>query len=188
MKKKLKQLCVVMLAVMLSMGMSVPTMAASSKYNAAVKSYRGYLRHNTGNYWIADIDGNGYPELIMHNTKTYANEVHTYNPKTKKRKRLIKLGYGKAYNYPIKYSRSKHNVLMMQADTGGYHIYVWKIKGTKASKILTSEYINGKFARFGSQYRAGYKINGKRVSGKTNNKKVSSLMKKARSLQPTTGY
>lgn len=38
-KKKAKQLCCILLTVILCMGMTVPVMAASSKYNAAVSSY-----------------------------------------------------------------------------------------------------------------------------------------------------
>ena len=35
-KKKAKQLCCILLAAILCIGMTVPVMAASSKYNAAV--------------------------------------------------------------------------------------------------------------------------------------------------------
>ena len=42
MKTKMKKLLCVLLAAVLCLGMSVPTMAASSKYKAAVKAYRKY--------------------------------------------------------------------------------------------------------------------------------------------------
>ena len=56
MRKKVKELCCVLLAVMLCIGMSVPAMAASSKYNAAIASYKRYMRGKNGSYRIKDID------------------------------------------------------------------------------------------------------------------------------------
>ena len=67
-KKKAKQLCCILLAAMLCMGMTVPVMAASSKYNAAVSSYKKYMRGKRGSYKVVDVDGNGIPELLMHNS------------------------------------------------------------------------------------------------------------------------
>ena len=58
-KKKAKQLCCILLAAMLCIGMTVPVMAASSKYNAAVSSYKKYMRGKRGSYKIVDVDGNG---------------------------------------------------------------------------------------------------------------------------------
>ena len=58
MKKKVKQLCCILLAVILCMGMTVPAMAASSRYyNAAVSSYKKYVKGKRGSYKIVDIDG-----------------------------------------------------------------------------------------------------------------------------------
>lgn len=188
MRKKMRKLCCIMLATMMCVTMSVPVMAASAKYNAAVAAYQKYLKSNSGNTWLADIDGNGVPELIMHNTTTHANEVHTYNTKTKKRKCLVRKDYGRGYDSPIKYSRSKHTVLVTQADTGGYTTYIYKVKGAKATRVAKAEYINGRFARFSTQYRQGYKINGKSVTKKTFNNKIKSLMKKSKTLKPTMGY
>ena len=48
MGKKIKRLCCVLLAVVMCMGMTVPAMAASSKYNAAVASYKRYMRGKSG--------------------------------------------------------------------------------------------------------------------------------------------
>ena len=83
MLKKVKRVCCVLLAVVLCMGMTVPTMAASSKYKAAVASYKRYMRGKSGSYLITDIDGNGIPELIFHESY-YRNELRTYNPKPEK--------------------------------------------------------------------------------------------------------
>ena len=74
-KKKAKQLCCILLAAILCMGMTVSVMAASSKYNAAVSSYKKYMRGKRGSYKIVDVDGNGIPELLMHNSSAGINEV-----------------------------------------------------------------------------------------------------------------
>ena len=56
MKKKVKQLCCILLAVILCMGMTVPAMAASSRYyNAAVSSYKKYVKGKRGSYKIVDM-------------------------------------------------------------------------------------------------------------------------------------
>lgn len=68
MGKKIKRLSCILLAIVMCMGMTVPAMAASSKYNAAVASYKRYMRGKCGSYLIVDIDGNGVPELLFHNT------------------------------------------------------------------------------------------------------------------------
>ena len=120
MKKKVKQLCCILLAVILCMGMTVPAMAASSRYyNAAVSSYKKYVKGKRGSYKIVDIDGNGIPELLMHNSSAGINEIRTYNPKTRKNVRAASVGYGKGYNFPIKYSRTCHTVMLCNANTGG---------------------------------------------------------------------
>ena len=84
MGKKIKRLSCVLLAIVMCMGMTVPVMAASSKYNAAVASYKRYMRGKCGSYLIVDIDGNGVPELLFHNTTGWYNEIRSYNTRTKK--------------------------------------------------------------------------------------------------------
>lgn len=63
-KKKAKQLCCILLTAILCIGMTLPVMAASSKYNAAVSSYKKYMKGKRGSYKIVDVDGNGIPELL----------------------------------------------------------------------------------------------------------------------------
>ena len=62
MKKKVKQLCCILLAVILCMGMTVPAMAASSRYyNAAISSYKKYVKGKRGSYKI--VEGIGVRDL-----------------------------------------------------------------------------------------------------------------------------
>ena len=85
MKKKMKQLCCILTAVILCLSMLTPAYAASSKYNTAVKKYRKYMNGvNSPNkcYKIVDIDGSGVPGLLFHTW--FDNRVCTYNPKTKR--------------------------------------------------------------------------------------------------------
>ena len=175
MRKKVKELCCVLLAVMLCIGMSVPAMAASSKYNAAIVSYKRYMRGKNGSYRIKDIDGNGIPELIFHESY-YRNELRTYNPKTQK---SVCLGYvhmGKGYNMPVKYSKRCHTVMLPSANTGGSYEVIYKVKGTKVRKICTIEGRNNKFCK------SGYYINGKKVSNSTYKKTMKKYMKKYRTI------
>ena len=179
-KKKAKQLCCILLTVILCMGMTVPVMAASSKYNAAVSSYKKYMRGKRGSYKIVDVDGNGIPELLMHNSSAGINEVRTYNPKTRKNVRVGSIGYGKGYNLPIKYTRSCHTVMVCNANTGGSEYYIYKIKGTKATRVVRAERFNGKF-------KSGYAINGRKVSYSTYNKTINRYMKNAKTVR-SSGY
>ena len=184
MKTKMKKLLCVLLAAVLCLGMSVPTMAASSKYKAAVKAYRKYESRYRGNGKIVDLDKNGIPELLYHNQTKGRNEIYTYNAKTKKMKLLVKVSYGgKAGSYPIKYSVKKHTVLMMQADTGGSNIYVYRIKGLKKTKLLKATYENGKFARFDPTSSRSFSLNGKKVSEAKYNQKLNSYMKYMKDLK-----
>lgn len=85
MKKKVKQLCCILLAVILCMGMTVPAMAASSRYyNAAVSSYKKYVKGKRGSYKIVDIDGKWNSGTAYANSSAGINEIRTYNPKTRK--------------------------------------------------------------------------------------------------------
>ena len=177
MKKRAKQLCCILLTVILCTGMTVPAMAASSRYyNAAVSSYRNYMRGKRGSYRIVDVDGNGIPELLMHNSSAGINEVRTYNPRTRRNVCVGSIGYGKGYNLPIKYSRKCHTVMVCNANTGGNIYYIYKINGTKATRVVKAERFNGKFQR-------GYRINGRKVSGTTYNRTVNNYMKNASTVR-----
>ena len=68
MRKKMKQICCILLSLIMCLGMSIPTMAASSKYKAAVASYRQLIWQSGGDYKIIDFDGNGVPELVVYNS------------------------------------------------------------------------------------------------------------------------
>ena len=188
MKTKMKKMLCILLAAAMCIGMSVPVMAASSKYTAAVKAYNRHVNRYKGNGRIVDLDGNGIPELLYHNQDRGCNEIYTYNAKTKKMQCLTRLGYGKAYAYPIKYSTKKHTVLMMQADTGGSRIYVYKIKGLKKTKLLKATYVNGKFARFDPAESRSFSLNGKKTSEANYNKKLNSYMKYMTELQVRNWY
>jgi len=63
MRKKMKKISCIILAIFLCFTTTVPTMAASSVYNAAVASYMNYMKGKSGYYKIIDVDGNGIPEL-----------------------------------------------------------------------------------------------------------------------------
>lgn len=177
MRKRMKQVCCILLAVMLCISMSVPTMAASAKYNAAVASYRQLINQSSGRYKVIDLDGNGVPELIVYNSSRWANQVYTYNTSTGKKKCLKTVPVGKSYNARAQYSKSKHQVAFYTSNTGGNTIYIYTVKGLKVTKSLEAEYLNGRYGRFDSAYRMGYKINGKRVSLSIYNKKVTAALK-----------
>lgn len=177
MRKRMKQLCSILLAMMLCISMSVPTMAASAKYNAAVASYRQLINQSSGRYKVIDLDRNGIPELIVYNSSKWANEVYTYNAGTGKKKRLKSVQVGKSYNARAQYSKRKHQVAFYTSNTGGSTTYVYTVKGLKATKSLEAEYLNGRYGRFDPAYRMGFKINGNRVSQSTYNKKINAALK-----------
>lgn len=97
MRKKMKKISCIILAIFLCFTTTVPTMAASSVYNAAVASYMNYMKGKSGYYKIIDVDGNGIPELLMNNrTQGYCyNEIRTYNPRTRRNMNVAVIGYGK---------------------------------------------------------------------------------------------
>ena len=171
MGKKIKRLSCVLLAIVMCMGMTVPAMAASSKYNAAVASYKRYMRGKCGSYLIVDIDGNGVPELLFHNTTGWYNEIRSYNTRAKKSVRLKSSGFGKGYNMPMKYSKRCHTVILPSASTGGGREVIYRVRGTKASKICTVETRNNKFGK------SGYYISGKKVSTSAYNKTYNKYMR-----------
>ena len=82
-KEKAKQLCCILLAAILCIGMTIPVMVRH-QYNAAVSSYKKYMRGKRGSYKIVDVDGNGIPELLMHNSSAGINEVEPTIPKQEK--------------------------------------------------------------------------------------------------------
>lgn len=129
MKKGMKKLGCIILSVFMCFTTTVPTMAASSAYRAAVSSYMNYMRGKTGYYKIIDVDGNGIPELIANNrTRGYNyNEIQTYNPQTKRNIRVAKIGYGKGQNMPFKVSRTCHTVMLPNGNTGGMLYSIYKI-------------------------------------------------------------
>lgn len=174
MKKKLRKLFCVVLAVMLCMGTAAPVMAASGDQAIAIAKYKAYLKKNKGWYSMIDIDGNGIPELIIHNRTKMRNELYTYSPSAKRTVCLKYMGWGKDWMKP-KYSRTLHTVLFPISDTGGYKWYAYQVSGTKAKLVLRTEYINGRHARLGSKYKKGYKVNGKRVSKATYSAKMATV-------------
>ena len=179
MKKKLKQLFCVMLAVILCMGTAVPAAAATRNQRIAITKYKAYLKKNKGWYSMVDIDKNGIPELVIHNRTKMTNELYTYNPRTRRTVCLKRMSWGKDWAKP-RYSVSRHTVIFPQTDTGGYRYYAYRVSGTKAKLALRTEYINGRFVRFGAKYKKGYKVNGKRVSKSVYNKKLSSVTRGGR--------
>lgn len=172
MKKGMKKLGCIILSVFMCFTTTVPTMAASSAYRAAVSSYMNYMRGKTGYYKIIDVDGNGIPELIANNrTRGYNyNEIQTYNPQTKRNIRVAKIGYGKGQNMPFKVSRTCHTVMLPNGNTGGMLYSIYKINGTSAKEIVKAECFNGKFQK-------GYAINGKKVSKAKYDKTIVKYMK-----------
>ena len=174
MKKKLRKLFCVVLAVMLCMGTAAPVMAASGDQAIAIAKYKAYLKKNKGWYSMIDIDGNGIPELIIHNRTKMRNELYTYSPRAKRTVCLKYMEWGKDWMKP-KYSRTLHTVLFPISDTGGYKWYAYRVGGTKAKLVLRTEYINGRHARLGSKYKKGYKVNGKRVSKATYSAKMATV-------------
>lgn len=179
MKRKFKQLLCVMLAVMLCMSAAAPVMAANRNQAIAIAKYKSYLKKNKGRYSMVDIDRNGIPELVLHNTTKMRNELFTYSPKLK-RTVCLKCQYWVKNKAMPKYSVSSHTVVFPASDTGGHSYFAYRVSGTKAKLVLRTEYINGRFVRFGSQYRKGYKVNGKRVSRAVYSAKLASVSRGGR--------
>ncbi len=170
MKKIIRQWFSIILVVLVCVMAATPTMAASSKYKAAVSNYRRYIRTESGRYMIVDIDGNGIPELLAHTS--WRNEIYTYNPKTRKRVCIGTIAYGKGYNMPIKYSKKCHTVMISNANTGGSISDIYKINGVKSKRVVRAESFNGRFEN-------GCKINGKKVSSSVYDKMIRKYMKKS---------
>lgn len=118
----------------------------------------------------------------MYNKSNWANEVYTYSTSTGRKKCLKSVGVGKGYNMRAQYSKKKHQVALPNANTGGNVLYIYTVKGQKVTKSLEAEYLNGRYGRFDSAYRQGYKINGTRVSLATYNRKVSNALKGFKSI------
>ena len=179
MKKKFKQLLCVMLAVMLCMSAAAPVMAANRNQAIAIAKYKSYLKKNKGRYSMVDIDRNGIPELVLHNTTKRRNELFTYSPKLK-RTVCLKCQYWYKNQAMPKYSVSKHTVVFPTSDTGGHRYYAYRVSGTKAKLVLRTEYINGRFARLGPKYRKAYKVNGKKVSRAVYSSKLAAVSRGGR--------
>lgn len=172
MRKKMKKISCIILAIFLCFTTTVPTMAASSVYNAAVASYMNYMKGKSGYYKIIDVDGNGIPELLMNNrTQGYCyNEIRTYNPRTRRNRNVAVIGYGKGYNMSFRVSKTCHTVMLPNGNTGGMSYTIFKISGTSARKIVQAEKFNGKFEK-------GYAINGKKVSKSKYDNTIAKYMK-----------
>ena len=172
MKKKLRKLLCILLTAVLCLGIAVPASATSSKYSAATNAYYSYMRGKSGYYKIVDIDKNGVPELLINDRSKTANEIYTYNTKTRRIVRLGSIMYGKGYRMPIYYSRTSHTAMICNANTGGQTYYLYKINGTRATRLVNGEVYNGKF-------QSGYSINGRKVSRTTFRKTIRKYMKNA---------
>lgn len=62
--------------------------------------------------------------------------------------------------------------MLCNANTGGTEYCIYRVRGTKATRIVKAERFNGRFQK-------GYKVNGKRVSGSTYSRSVKKYMQKA---------
>lgn len=164
MKKKLRTLCCILLALVLTFGISAPaSAAASARYQAAVKAYHAFLARRSGPHAIADIDGNGIPELMLF--YNYTNYVYTYNYSARKMVGLSALQAGKGYNLRVKYNTKSHRYALSTANTGGSCTYIFQLKGQKAVRVHKFQYYNTKsYNPF-----CGGLINGKRVRTSTYN-------------------
>lgn len=164
MKKKLRALCCILLALVLTFGISAPaSAAASARYQAAVKAYHAFLARRSGPHAIADIDGNGIPELMLF--YNYTNYVYTYNYSARKMVGLSALPVGKGYNLRVKYNTKSHRYALSTANTGGSCTYIFQLKGQKAVRVHKFQYYNAKsYNPF-----CGGLINGKRVRTSTYN-------------------
>ena len=89
----------------------------SPECEKAVQCYIRFLQDNYAKYYdIADIDGDGIPEFFVLNPNSSA-AMYRYNAKKDKVKKLHSYQLGRAS--VMYYSKEKHQVVFVTADTGG---------------------------------------------------------------------
>lgn len=175
--KNFKKILCVVLAMVLCLSCTTPAMAASAKYTKATKAYNSWLKQtkkwpNTPRYYdIVDIDGNGIPELLV--STMVESIVYTYNTKTSKMVKLIRMDKGKLMGTGVTYNTKKKMFSLVIADTGGSRTRYYKLNGTKITKTAAYEYRNARHYPGGPYYL----INGKKYSESTYNKKYESARK-----------
>ncbi|MGM9617300.1 S-layer homology domain-containing protein [Butyricicoccus sp.] len=155
--------------------------ARSLYYNYLMQNAKPALNNIPQAAACVDIDNDGIPELILHDTQQYfCNMVYTYNPSTGK---MLLLGeqvsYGKGYGMTIYYNTSTHQVCLPSADTGGASYYVYTINGIKTPAVSYFRMNNGKFEQ-------GCTIDGKQVSESVFNAKLKAIQVTAVSASYTT--
>lgn len=136
-------------------------------YNAVKKAYKNWMKHKKGIYEIIDVDGNGSPELLFQdNNNPYDGKenyawVLSYNPKTKKIKKLIKYNTSWATS-PIKYDLENSLVVLYSDVRSAQGVAFYRINGLKATEEIS-------FSRW---YGSEYYIDNEEVSKSTFNSKL----------------
>ena len=154
MKKALKRMLSLFLAITLIAVVPVSTNAASNASKAKAK-YEAYIEKNKSGiyqYKIVDIDKNKIPELIViryDKAKTY---VYSYDTKKKAMVAVKTVSYGRGYG--AWYNTSKHYVTISKGSTTDFTYTVYKIKGKKASKVT---YFSGSYNVKTGKWKYKYK-------------------------------
>ncbi|MDO4339872.1 MAG: hypothetical protein Q4C91_17550 [Eubacteriales bacterium] len=170
-----KKTGLILLILVLVFSNTMPAMAASASYTAASKAYKTYMsKRSVNGSKIVDVDKNGIPELLMkckYNGYWYYT-LCTYNKSTRKVVVLKRVSFGKDYPACFQYNTSKKQVYFNQESTGGMIETVFKVNGTKVSKVISFRSM-----RNYPGFTYTYQVNGKKVSYNTWSKKRTSTLK-----------
>lgn len=141
----------------------------------AVQCYIRFLQDNYAKYYdIADIDGDGIPEFFVLNPNSSA-AMYRYNAKKDKVKKLHSYQLGRAS--VMYYSKEKHQVVFVTADTGGGEFDTHEYTDGELNKIETLVFHNGKHDE------EGYIYNGEKISMEEGDNYIENLREHYQSLR-----
>ena len=141
----------------------------------AVQCYIRFLQDNYAKYYdIADIDGDGIPEFFVLNPNSSA-AMYRYNAKKDKVKKLHSYQLGRAS--VMYYSKEKHQVVFVTADTGGGQFDTHEYTDGELNKIETLVFHNGKHDE------EGYLYNGEKISMEEGDNYIENLREHYQSLR-----
>ena len=159
----------------------------SEKYIKAETTYKNWLNKQSHSAWInryeiADIDGNGIPELMVTGYAfDAASTVYTYDTRTSKMKKLVSAYLGRSSN-GLFYNPAKKMFYLVSSTTADIIYTVYKYSDGKLTKIDKYSWHVDKMS---VKWKTTYKISGKKYTRAKWNSKWKKASKGYRQLKNT---
>lgn len=159
----------------------------SENYIKAETAYKDWLRKQNHSAWIsryeiADIDGNGIPELMVTGYAfDVASTVYTYDTRTSKMKKLVSAYLGRASN-GLFYNPAKKMFYLVSSTTTDLIYTVYKYSDGKLKKTDKYSYHVDKMS---AKWKTTYKISGKKYTQAKWNSKWKKASRGYRQLNNT---